>query len=182
MTGLSMVLAIPPNALTECVYDPLTLFVRHDARRVGGENQCPLKDSILRARARGTSVPRAGHQMSPRPWRSASRRSRRRVSRRGDRARDPRVARSPPGAPAFAAGGPALLVAARVLRDGPRDRARVFQDAEDRVIRLATTLNAYEHVAFTSRATNMGTYVYEQLALVPEGTDTSSSTSSPIAA
>ena len=44
----------------------------------------------------------------------------------------------------------------------------MFQDAEDRVIRLATTLNAYEHVAFTSRATNMGTYVYEQLALVPE--------------
>ena len=51
---------------------------------------------------------------------------------------------------------------------GPATEREVFQDAEDRVIRLATTLNAYEHVAFTSRATNMGTYVYEQLALVPE--------------
>ena len=48
---------------------------------------------------------------------------------------------------------------------GPATEREVFQDAEDRVIRLATTLNAYEHVAFTSRATNMGTYVYEQLAL-----------------
>ena len=51
---------------------------------------------------------------------------------------------------------------------GPATEREVFQDAEDRVIRLATTLNAYEHVAFTSRSTNMGTYVYEQLALVPE--------------
>jgi hypothetical protein len=62
----------------------------------------------------------------------------------------------------------ALRCRATSTPTGPATEAEVFQDAEDRVIRLATTLNAYEHVAFTSRATNMGTYVYEQLALVPE--------------
>jgi hypothetical protein len=49
----------------------------------------------------------------------------------------------------------------------PTER-EIFADAEDAVIRLATTLNAYEHVAFTSRSTNMGTYVYEQLSQIPE--------------
>ena len=38
----------------------------------------------------------------------------------------------------------------------------------DMVIRLATTINAYEDVAFTSKSTNMGTYVYEKLDAIPE--------------
>ena len=38
----------------------------------------------------------------------------------------------------------------------------------DIVIRLATTINAYEDVAFTSKSTNMGTYVYEKLDAIPE--------------
>jgi hypothetical protein len=43
-----------------------------------------------------------------------------------------------------------------------------YEEAYDMIVRLATTLNAYEHVAFTSRATNMGVYVYESLSRVPE--------------
>ena len=43
------------------------------------------------------------------------------------------------------------------------------EQAMDMVIRLATTINAYEDVAFTSKSTNMGTYVYEKLDAIPEG-------------
>ena len=42
------------------------------------------------------------------------------------------------------------------------------EQAMDIVIRLATTINAYEDVAFTSKSTNMGTYVYEKLDAIPE--------------
>ena len=42
------------------------------------------------------------------------------------------------------------------------------EQAMDMVIRLATTINAYEEVAFTSKSTNMGTYVYEKLDAIPE--------------
>ena len=56
----------------------------------------------------------------------------------------------------------------RALAPSSQAPADAFEEAEDRIIRLATTLNAYEHLAFTSKSTNMATYVYEQLALVPE--------------
>ena len=42
------------------------------------------------------------------------------------------------------------------------------EEAMDMVIRLATTINAYEEVAMTSKSTNMGTYVYEKLDAIPE--------------
>ena len=43
-----------------------------------------------------------------------------------------------------------------------------YEEAYDMVVRLATTLNAYEYVAFTSKSTNMGTYVYNALSRIPE--------------
>ena len=43
-----------------------------------------------------------------------------------------------------------------------------YEEAYDMVVRLASTLNAYDYVAFTSKSTNMGTYVYNALARIPE--------------
>ena len=83
--------------------------------------------------------------------------------------RSARASRRPTPAPPRAGTRPPRrrATALAALSDRATARAR-FEEAEDRIIRLATTLNAYEDVAITSRSTNMGTFVYEQLSLVPE--------------
>ena len=43
-----------------------------------------------------------------------------------------------------------------------------YEEAYDMVVRLASTINAYDYVAFTSKSTNMGTYVYNALSRIPE--------------
>ena len=43
-----------------------------------------------------------------------------------------------------------------------------YEEACDAVARLASTINAYDYVALTSKSTNMGTYVYNELSKIPE--------------
>jgi hypothetical protein len=45
---------------------------------------------------------------------------------------------------------------------------RCNEEAYTMVLRLATTLNAYEYVALTSTSMNMGIYVQQQIQKIPE--------------
>ena len=123
-----MVFTTPPNALTECPYDPRTLFVK-PTRGASAAKTTPFTN---RLRWRTDIVPRAVVPLSlardirclpPAPF-SRPRRSRRRVSRRGDRARDPRVARPPPRRARVRGRWTMRFAAARPPRRAPRPSAR----------------------------------------------------------
>ena len=96
-----------------------------DARRVGGENHALSNrrtDIVPRAVA-PLSLARDIRCLPPAPF-SRPRRSRRRVSRRGDRARDPRVARPPPRRARVRGRWTMRFAAARPPRRAPRPSAR----------------------------------------------------------